>query len=110
MIGKLPTTLKVDNIDYEIRTDYRDILVIMQACMDDELTDMEKIMVVLSILFKDKIPKSTGTAYEKALWFLDGGQIQSEQSSQNQSMRPQLYDWEQDEQIIFSAINNLSFS
>ena len=27
MIGKLPTTLKVDNIDYEIRTDYRDILV-----------------------------------------------------------------------------------
>lgn len=42
MIGKLPTTLKVDNIDYEIRTDYRDILVIMQACMDDELSDMEK--------------------------------------------------------------------
>lgn len=108
MIGKLPTTLKVDNIDYEIRTDYRDILVIMQACMDDELSDMEKIMVVLSILFKNNIPKSTGTAYEKALWFLDGGQIQSEQSSQNQHMRPQLYDWEQDEQIIFSAINKIA--
>ncbi|MEI3365680.1 MAG: Gp15 family bacteriophage protein [Enterocloster sp.] len=37
-LGQLPVTLKVGKKEWKIRTDYRDILVIMQVFNDPELT------------------------------------------------------------------------
>ena len=51
MIGRLPTTLTVDGQDYDIRTDYRDCLVIMTAFNDPELSDWEKMLIVINIIY-----------------------------------------------------------
>ena len=42
MIGLLPQTLKVCNKDYEIRSDFRDVLRIIMAYNDKELSNEEK--------------------------------------------------------------------
>lgn len=109
MIGKLPTSLNVGGVDYDIRSDYRVCLNIFQAYNDPDLTEYELAIVVLKCLYKDfdSIPEEHITeAYEKAVWFLDcGGDINADEKKVS---HPTLYDWEQDEQVIFSAVNKVA--
>ena len=101
MIGILPTQLEVDGKMYDIRTDYRDCLLIFQAFGDPELSIEEKRAVMLSILYKD-LPHNIEEALKQANWFLNCGQEYTE------SHDKPLYDWEQDEQMIFSAVNKVA--
>lgn len=104
MIGRLPRTLEVEGTDYEIRTDFRDVLTIMEAFGDPELADEEKYIVMLTILYQDTIPAETvPEAIDRAIWFLDCGQ---EDDSQKPSCK--VMDWEQDEAILFPAINKVA--
>lgn len=76
-LGQLPVTLKVGKKEWKIRTDYRDILVIMQAFNDPELTVEEAHVVMCKILYEGwtDMPKELyEEAAKKALWFLDCGQ------------------------------------
>lgn len=104
MIGRLPTSLEVSGSTYEIRTDYRDMLVIMQAFNDPELLPDEKYEVMLRILYTDLDelpPECCSEAIEQALWFLDCGQIDDDKSP------VKVMDWEQDESLVFPAINKV---
>lgn len=103
MIGKLPKKLTINKKDYDIRTDYRDCLIVMIAFNDSELSDLEKMIITVKIIYKNP-PENIQEAYEKAIWFLDCGK----DITHDNKSRPQLYDWEQDEQIIFSAINKVA--
>lgn len=105
MIGRLPVSLEVGGAEWEIRTDYRDILMIMEAFNDPELEAKEKLFVCLVILYRDfeNIPtEDYMEAYEKALWFLDVGEEPEDKRS------PRVMDWEQDERILFPAINSVA--
>lgn len=99
MIGILPKSLEIGGIEYKIRSDFRVALLIFEAFNDLELNDMEKIQVCIECLY-ETIPSDTENAYKKAIWFLDGGDIPK--SRQNHK---KIFDWKQDESIIFSAIN-----
>lgn len=99
MIGILPKSLEIGGIEYKIRSDFRVALLIFEAFNDSELNDMEKIQVCIECLY-ETIPSDTENAYKKAIWFLDGGDIPK--SRQNHK---KVFDWKQDESIIFSAIN-----
>lgn len=106
MIGRLPDTLEVGGREWVIRTDYRDILVIMEAYNDPELTDQERVWVMLNILYIDfeNMPaESYQEAAEKAVWFLDCGQVEDDKKATKK-----LMDWEQDEPILFPAINSVA--
>lgn len=104
MIGTLPTELTVNNIRYPIRTDFRDALLIFEAFGDTNLTQLEKVQITLEVLFKQLPPyEDFAEAYEKALWFLNGG-VTYEHSIH----KPKCYDWEQDESIIFAGINKVA--
>lgn len=100
MIGSLPTTLEVNGVEYEIRTDFRIALIIFQALNDPELSEQEKASVILCSLYKS-VPEDMQIALEKASWYLDGGQ-----SFKSNGKR--VMDWEQDEQMIFSAVNKVA--
>lgn len=106
MIGCLPVTLEAAGIEWKIRTDYRDMLVIMQAYNDPELTESEKAYIMLSIMYVDfaNMPQeSRQEAIEQAAWFLDCGQAESDKKPSGK-----LMDWEQDEPILFPAINKVA--
>lgn len=102
MIGRLPTTVMIDGRDYKIRTDYRDILTIFEAFGDEELTDQEKWIVAMTI-FYEEIPKNMNEAAKQLVLFLNRGEEEKESKDSKK-----LYDWEQDEQLIFQAVNKVA--
>lgn len=105
MIGVLPKTLSVNGIEYDIRSDFRDVLKIVCAFNDPELQDEEKIYVCLFILYTDfdRIPKDDyEAAFEAAMDFIDHGIKADDKKS------PRVMDWEQDEGIMFPAMNKVA--
>lgn len=105
MIGRLPEALEVNGSEWSIRTDFRDILVIMQASADPDLDDYEKAVVTLKILyidFDDMCENDYAEALKQAGWFLDCGQEERDRKV------PRVMDWEQDEGLIFPAINKVA--
>ena len=106
MIGSLPTSLTVNGNEYKIRSDFRVGILILQAFMDDNLTRQEAITIMLQCLYEDydNIPVNDLTeAAQQAVWFLNCGDT----IAKPQTHAP-LYNFEQDEQMIFSAINKVA--
>lgn len=113
MIGHLPTKLNVNGTDRAIRTDFRTALLIFQAYNDPELIEddvaHEKTEAMLECLYEDLSDiarEDITSAVEQAIWFLDGGSTQNNESKYKKSKK--VMDWEQDEQIIFSAVNKVA--
>ena len=107
MIGRLPTSLVIKGNKWKIRTDYRDVLNIFCAFNDSELTKKEKLIVCLTILYID-FPKMENDMYEEAykqaeLFFNCGRKDEDSQKNV-----PKLMDWEQDESIMFAAVNKVA--
>lgn len=103
MIGRLPKSLAVNGREHAIRTDYRAVLAIFQAFADPDLSDREKCAVCLQCLYKDvsAIPKEDiQQAVEAAYDFIGGGR-----EHEDEGHGAKLLDWEQDEALIFSAVN-----
>lgn len=107
MIGELPETVHIDGVEHEVRTDYRDILTILVALNDPDLKESEKAAVALTIFYKD-IAFINDSNMQEAITgmnqFIDCGDPRSEDAPG----RIRLFDWEQDEQIIFSAVNKVA--
>lgn len=104
MIGCLPEALTVGGVERKIRTDFRDILNILTAFSDPDLEGGEKVFVCLYILYPDfeNIPSEDyEDAYKQAAWFIDCGGDLTDDGKRN----PRLVDWEQDERLLFPAIN-----
>lgn len=104
MIGCLPKSLEIGGADYPIETDYRNILVFLSACADSELTPEDKLYILMRRLYRsgfDQIPpEHLEEAIRKACWFVDCGQVED-----GKKPGKKLLDWEQDEPILFPAIN-----
>lgn len=105
MIGELPTSINVDDRNFDIRTDYRIVLRIFCAFNDPELTAREKWQVMLELLVIDyEHIQDVGSAINECVKFLNAGRTETEKTSGEK----RLYDWEQDEQMIFSGINKVA--
>ena len=105
MIGLLPNGLSVAGKEYEICADYRTALLIFEAFDDPELSDSDKMKVMLDSLYMEpeSIPcEHLSEALEKASWFLDGGEDYKESREERKS---QILSWTQDEKMIFSGVN-----
>ena len=101
----LPTSLNVGGVDFNIRTDFRDILQILLACNDPEVPEEAKSVIMIMILYEDYHsipPECIEEAAKKACDFIDCGQ------SDDGKHHPKLIDWKQDAPIIIPAINKVS--
>ncbi len=113
MIGALPEELTVGGAEYPIRTDYRNFLQVFEAFQDPELQPEEKWIVSIYLLFEDFTcaddvlqAAQDGFNLEEAIqqisWFISAGQ------PEKQVLEKPTYNWKQDEQIIFSAVNKVA--
>ena len=113
MIGVLTETLTVGGREYPIRTDYRDVLQVLEAFSDEELEHIEKWIVAVYLLFEDfscaddvleavEDGFDLGEAVEQISWFLSVGKPEEKDRD------APLYDWKQDEQMIFAAVNKVA--
>ena len=105
MIYDLPTSVNFGGRDWEINTDFRDILNILLAFEDPELTNAEKGYVCLRNLYvdyEDIPPTQAQAAYDAAIEFIDHGH-----PDDSNHMRKTM-DWEQDASLIFPAVNHVA--
>ncbi len=110
MIGQLPTSLEVGGREYGIRSDYRNVLQVFEAFGDTELSQSDKWLVALYLMYEDfsciedlEAAAEEGfdikEAVEKLNWIITmGAEIGNARS------KP-VFDWKKDERIIFSAVN-----
>lgn len=112
MIGILPESIVIRDKEYKIRTDYRNILQVFEVFLDADLDNYSKWIVVLYLLFYDfhlieevEYAIDNGFDFQEAIEkigaFITLGDIQQKEDTR-------LFDWVQDEQIIFSAINKVA--
>lgn len=113
MIGALPEALTVGGEEYPIKTDYRNVLQVFEAFQDPELQPEEKWIVAIYLLFEgfscdDDVLEAAQNGFdlEEAMkqisWFISAGQ------PEKQVLQQPTYNWTQDEQIIFSAVNKVA--
>lgn len=100
----LPFFLTVDGIEREIDSDFRTAILICNAFNDTGLTQNEKTTVMLDLLYVDDWTefKDRDEAVKQAIWFIDWGKEYKEKEENS----PRLMDWEQDYNLICSAVNN----
>lgn len=106
MIYDLPHSLMVGGEEWEIRTDFRCILDIMEILNDTNINDRERSYLALLFFYPDfeNMPReSYQEAITKCFWFLNGGK-KDEQAGRK---APRLMDWEQDFPYIIAPINRV---
>lgn len=96
LTDRFPTAVKVDGEVYEINTDFRVGLKIVQAFEDPKLTNFEKQAVMCGLLFKN-VPSNYAGAANAAKKFLDCGEEAEAPSG------PRVYSFTKDAQYIYSA-------
>lgn len=106
MIGFLPQSLNVNGKEIPIKTDFRVALVIFQAFNDVDLKEQDKVFILLDAIYGiDNLEKEDyQEAVNQAKWFLDCG----ENFDEEKKRAKKLVDWEQDEKMIFSAVNKVA--
>ena len=104
MLGSLPKTLTISDREIPIDSNYRTALLCMEACNDPDLSDAEKKYLLMDLIIG--IDKLKTEEYEEALqkivWFLDCGK-EFDGHHEKKAM-----DWQQDEQMIFAAVNKVA--
>ena len=99
LINKLPNTVIIGDAEIKINTDFRICLKCILAFEDDELTDSDKIYVMLKLLYDD-IPDNKDEAITQAVWFLNCGV----EPQNNDTNEPRLYSFEKDNRYIYVAM------
>lgn len=105
MIYGLPESVELDGKEYEIRSDFRVILGIIEILNDLELTEPERGYLSLRLFFTnfDDIPISLyQEALKKMFWFINYGDDTPQEKDQ-----PKLMDWEKDYQVIIAPVNRV---
>ena len=106
MVWELPTKLDVGGTPYAIRSDFRDVLRVLSAFEDVDLTQAEKQYICLYIIYEDydSIPEELyPDAMKAAMAFIDAGASDSKKGP-----TPRTIDWEQDARLLFPAINKVA--
>jgi hypothetical protein len=102
----LPKSLTVCGKEYEIRSDFREILDIIEILNDEELVESERAFVTLLFFypeFEDMPPEDYQEALEQCFWFINGGKHEAAGGSPP----PRLMDWQQDFPYIIAPVNRV---
>lgn len=105
MLGSLPKSLLVNGKEHPIDSDFRNILTIMEAFSDPNLNMQERAYVLLHRIYDDlsAIPEDDlQEAYKQAALFIDAG------AKPKDGPQPKLMDWQQDESLLFPAVNKVA--
>lgn len=102
---KLQKSVELGGVKYDIRSDYTVILSIIEAINDFELNGKEKSYVLLDMFYPDfeEIPEIYyQEAIDKCLEFISGENLNTKKKKE-----PKLVSWEQDFDLIASAVNKV---
>lgn len=101
-LWQLPKTAEICGKNYEIHTDFRDILEIFRYFEDPDLPEFIRWQIALALFYEGRIPEADQPAAMAYLGeFLSGGHRQARPG-------PRLMDWQQDSEAIIADINRVA--
>jgi len=109
MIYDLPTSLEVNGKKHPIRTDFRDVMRIIIAMNDPNLSEKEKAFICLYVLFEDFEDidvEDYEAAFKVASIFIDLGE-EKKSLPKSKKTKP-IMDFEQDERLLIAAVNRVA--
>ena len=98
LVEDLPEAVEIDGEEWPIHSDFRSCLRAILAFEDDELTGLEKQMILLVNLYPER-PANVQAAIEQAIKFLNGGKADEDDGQP----RPRVYSFAKDAELIFAA-------
>lgn len=97
---KYPQYAEIDGVKYKINTDYRVALACLNAINDEEITDIERAIVVIALLFGEDVEiPNMEEALKKASYYLCCGN-----SAKKHENKEIVMDFNQDEEYIRTSI------
>lgn len=99
LIDRLPTSVVIDGIEYALNTDYRYMILYEMANADSNLTEQEKLMYGLNLLYPVVPPDIRQAADYLLYYFLCGKVVKAEDGGRY----VRLYDYNYDSEYIFAA-------
>ncbi len=98
----LPKTATIGGAEYELHTDYRDILEIMGYLDDPNTPEYLRWQIAVALFFEGEMPtKDMQAAMEYLASFISCGEKDSKTG-------PKLLDWEQDARAIIADVNKVA--
>lgn len=98
-----PDAVMIDGKEFSINTDFRTCLKAILAFEDEELAEVEKQIIMLSLLYPI-IPDNVNEAQIMAIKFLDGGEEETDPENNKVSGSERLYSFSKDSKFIFAGI------
>lgn len=106
LIDVVPTTVNIEDEDYEINSDFRTSILFELLMQDDDLGDKDKIIQALE-LYYPTIPSNLTEAVEKILWFYRcNKEVKESKGKVTEKSSTQIYSFEYDDDYIYSAFLN----
>lgn len=103
LVDLVPTTVNIDNKDYEINSDFRTSILFELLMQDGTIEEDDKILMALQLYYPD-IPENIKKAIEQMLWFYRCGKDVSSSKGNGKSKGvTQIYSFEYDDDYIYSA-------
>lgn len=103
LVDLLPTTIEINNMEYEINSDFRTSILFELLMQDDFIGEEERILMALQ-LYYPIIPADVNLAIEKMLWFYRCGKdIKKSKGNGKGKSITQIYSFEHDDDYIYAA-------
>lgn len=102
LIDLLPTTVTIDNKEYEINSNFRQSILFELLMQDNSLSDEDKIIQALE-LYYPICPKNINEAVDNMLWFYRCGKDEYISKGTGKGKSIQIYSFEHDDDYIYSA-------
>lgn len=98
----LPETAVIGGNEYEINTDFRDIITIMAVLNNPDQDEYVRWLTAIALFFEGEIPpEDEPEAMEYLAFFIAYGDMDTKPG-------PRLLDWEQDAQAIIADVNKVA--
>lgn len=99
---RLPETASIGGIEYELNTDYRDVLEIMGYLNDPDTPEYLRWKIAVALFYEGEIPiGNMQEAMEYLAAFISCGE-------KDEKPGPKLLDWEQDARAIIADVNKVA--
>ena len=103
LIDLLPTIVNINNVEYEINSDFRTSILFELLMQDNSIREEDKISMALQ-LYYPVIPEDINEAIEQMLWFYRCGKdiTKSKGTGKGKSIT-QIYSFEHDDDYIYAS-------
>ncbi|HIG0355967.1 TPA: bacteriophage Gp15 family protein [Clostridium sporogenes] len=102
LIDLVPTTIKIEDVEYEINSDFRTSILFELLMQDNYINEENKIIQALQ-LYYSVIPPNINLAVDKMLWFYRCGKDIIPSKGTGKGKSTQIYSFNFDDDYIYSA-------